>query len=182
MGDAVGRPGWGSSFLSAPSAKFFYRKLGTGTKKEKRGRKERNGGLWKLTPLMEIRSPRGFPQRLGKHKTLSTVPPGPTAVPSQDSFFPEAAVHLTQNQRQTRAVQLWSSLRTMRTGSGILQSCRGRGLSAVPFPRPLPLLGDTRNVQRNCNCAHRKLSQWRGSPQKVGNNLGTVTAEYPHKL
>src|SRR5580700_5045553 len=77
MGDAVGRPGWGSSLLSAPSAKFFYRKLGTGTKKEKRGRKERNGGLWKLTPLMEIRSQRGFPQRLGKHKTLSTVPTRP---------------------------------------------------------------------------------------------------------
>ena len=45
--------------------------------KEKRSKKERNGGLWKLTPLMEIRSPRGFPQRLGKHKTLSTVPTRP---------------------------------------------------------------------------------------------------------
>ncbi len=33
--------------------------------------------LWKLTPLMEIRSQRGFPQRLGKHKTLSTVPTRP---------------------------------------------------------------------------------------------------------
>jgi transposase InsO family protein len=31
----------------------------------------------KLTPLMEIRSERGFPQRLGKHKTLSTVPTRP---------------------------------------------------------------------------------------------------------
>jgi hypothetical protein len=28
--------------------------------------------LWKLKPLMEIRSQRGFPQRLGKHKTLSS--------------------------------------------------------------------------------------------------------------
>jgi hypothetical protein len=36
-----------------------------------------NRGLWKLTPLMEIRSRRGFPQRLGKHKTLSTVPTRP---------------------------------------------------------------------------------------------------------
>jgi hypothetical protein len=52
---------------------IFCEKLGIGTKKEKRSKKERNGGLWKLTPLMEIRSPRGFPQRLGKHKTLSTV-------------------------------------------------------------------------------------------------------------
>jgi hypothetical protein len=33
--------------------------------------------LWKLTPLMEIRPERGFPQRLGKHKTLSTVPTRP---------------------------------------------------------------------------------------------------------
>jgi hypothetical protein len=33
--------------------------------------------LWNLTPLMEIRSERGFPQRLGKHKTLSTVPTRP---------------------------------------------------------------------------------------------------------
>jgi len=33
--------------------------------------------LWKLTPLMEIGSERGFPQRLGKHKTLSTVPTRP---------------------------------------------------------------------------------------------------------
>jgi hypothetical protein len=46
--------------------------MGLGTKKGKKGKKGRNGGLWKLTPLMEIRSQRGVPQRLGKHKTLST--------------------------------------------------------------------------------------------------------------
>src|SRR5262249_35737696 len=40
-------------------------------KKEKRGQKQE--GLWKLTPLMEIRPEHGFPQRLGKHKTLPTV-------------------------------------------------------------------------------------------------------------
>ena len=43
-GDAVGRPSWGSSFLGAPGANFFCGKLGIGTKKEKRTKKERNGG------------------------------------------------------------------------------------------------------------------------------------------
>jgi hypothetical protein len=76
-GDAVGRPGQESSFSGAPGATFFCGKLGISIKKEKRSKKERNGGLWKLTPLMEIRSPRGFPQWLGKHKTLSTVPTRP---------------------------------------------------------------------------------------------------------
>jgi hypothetical protein len=47
---------------------------GDGPKKEKRSKKERNGGLWKLTPLMEIRPQRGFPPRLGKQQALSTVP------------------------------------------------------------------------------------------------------------
>jgi hypothetical protein len=75
--DVVGQPRGRSLFLGDPGAIFFCGKLGTGTKKEKRSKKERNGGLWKLTPLMEIRSQRGFPQRLGKHKTLSTVPTRP---------------------------------------------------------------------------------------------------------
>ncbi|PYV13737.1 MAG: hypothetical protein DMG21_20415 [Acidobacteria bacterium] len=35
-------------------------------KKEKRTKKERTGGLWKLTPRMEIRKGRGFPPRLEK--------------------------------------------------------------------------------------------------------------------
>jgi hypothetical protein len=43
-GDAVGRPSWRSSFLGAPGVKFFCGKLGTGTKKEKRSKKERNRG------------------------------------------------------------------------------------------------------------------------------------------
>src|SRR5271167_2379879 len=76
-GDGVGRPGRESSLSGAPGAKCFYGKPVIGTKKEKRSKKERNGGLWELTPLMGIRSQRGFPQRLGKHKTLSTVPTRP---------------------------------------------------------------------------------------------------------
>jgi hypothetical protein len=35
-------------------------------KKEKRSKKERKTSPWKLTPLMEIRKKRGFPQRLEK--------------------------------------------------------------------------------------------------------------------
>jgi hypothetical protein len=40
---------------------------------EKRKRREKKPGLWKLTPLMGIRLQRGFPPRLGKHKALPTV-------------------------------------------------------------------------------------------------------------
>jgi len=46
-------------------------------RKKKGAKKKEHGGLWKLTPLMEIRKERGFPQRLGKHKALSTVPTRP---------------------------------------------------------------------------------------------------------
>jgi hypothetical protein len=46
-------------------------------RKKKGAKKKENGGLWKLTPLMEIRKERGFPQWLGKHKALSTVPTRP---------------------------------------------------------------------------------------------------------
>jgi hypothetical protein len=53
---------------------------GQAQRKKKGPKKKENGGLWKLTPLMEIRKERGFPHRLGKHKTLSTVPTSPTAV------------------------------------------------------------------------------------------------------
>jgi len=41
---------------------------------------EKRIALWKLPPLVEIRKPSGFPQRLGKHKTLSTVPTRPTCI------------------------------------------------------------------------------------------------------
>jgi hypothetical protein len=41
-------------------------------RKEERVREgEKRIALWKLPPLVEIRKPRRFPQRLGKHKTLS---------------------------------------------------------------------------------------------------------------
>jgi hypothetical protein len=63
-GDAVGRASWRSSFLGDPGAKFLCGKLEISTKKEKRSKKERREGLWKLTPLLEIRKERGFPPRL----------------------------------------------------------------------------------------------------------------------
>ena len=56
---------------------FSVENWGQAQRKKKGAKKKENGGLWKLTPLTEIRSQRGFPQRLGKHKTLSTVPTRP---------------------------------------------------------------------------------------------------------
>jgi hypothetical protein len=47
-----------ASFLNHPDTKF--------SSKNGDGRKKDAEGLWKLTPLMEIRLPRGFPQRLEK--------------------------------------------------------------------------------------------------------------------
>jgi len=50
---------------------FLKRNFRSQTGKE---HKARNESLWKPTPLLEIRPKRVFPQRLGKHKALSTVP------------------------------------------------------------------------------------------------------------
>ena len=44
-GDATGRANELASFLGHPGAEFFCGKLGRGTKKEKRSKKERSGGL-----------------------------------------------------------------------------------------------------------------------------------------
>jgi hypothetical protein len=61
------------------------------TKKEKRSKKEGKEGLWKLTPLMEIRKERGFPQRLEALRLHSSHrPDGETII------FQEAAFHLNQ--------------------------------------------------------------------------------------
>lgn len=65
-GEAAGRGRQRSSFIEERGAKFRCGKVGMRRKKEKRGKKERKGGLWKLTPLMEIRRERGFPPRLEK--------------------------------------------------------------------------------------------------------------------
>jgi hypothetical protein len=56
---------------------FSVENWGQAQRKKNGAKKKETEGLWKLTPLMEIRSQRGFPQRLGKHKTLSTVPTRP---------------------------------------------------------------------------------------------------------
>jgi hypothetical protein len=76
-GDAVGQPGWESSFLGVPGATFFRGKLGIGTKKEKRSKKERSGGPVETDAADGNPLTTRFSQRLGKHKTLSTVPTRP---------------------------------------------------------------------------------------------------------
>jgi hypothetical protein len=50
-------------FLGDPGAKFSCGKRPERKKEQKR---KKNQGPWKLTPLMEIRKERGFPQRLEK--------------------------------------------------------------------------------------------------------------------
>jgi hypothetical protein len=69
LGIVVPRCSWRDIFLWKTGDRHKERK--------KEQKKKETEGLWKLTPLMEIRSQRGFPQRLGKHKTLSTVPTRP---------------------------------------------------------------------------------------------------------
>jgi hypothetical protein len=60
--DAVGRPRWESSFLGHPDANFFSGKRGSAQRKKKAvAKKKKRRGLWKLTPLMEIRKERGIP-------------------------------------------------------------------------------------------------------------------------
>jgi hypothetical protein len=50
---------------------------GKAQRKKKGAKKKETADLWKLSPLMEIRTHRGFPQRLGKQRPLSTVPTRP---------------------------------------------------------------------------------------------------------
>src|SRR5262249_25723737 len=64
--------------LGGSWCEIFCGEAGIGRKKEKRATKKARKGLWKLAPLLAIRLHRGFPQRLGKHKPLSTVPTRPT--------------------------------------------------------------------------------------------------------
>jgi hypothetical protein len=56
---------------------FLWKTEDKAERKKKGAKKKEKEALWKLTPLMEIRPERGFPERLGKHKTLSTVPTRP---------------------------------------------------------------------------------------------------------
>jgi hypothetical protein len=69
----VPRRSWRDIFLGKTGDRHKERK-----KEQKRKKTE---ALWKLTPLMEIRSQRGFPQRLGKlTKRFPQFPQGPTVV------------------------------------------------------------------------------------------------------
>ncbi len=49
--------------------------------------------------------------------------------------------------------------------------------NAVLFPRPLVLLGDARTLLRKRKLGPKKLCQLSGSPQMLGNDLGTIAAE-----
>jgi len=73
---------WRSSFLDDPGTKFLCGKLGISAKKETSSKK--TGGLWKLTPRLQIRKERGFPPRLEKASPTTldffTVPTGPTII------------------------------------------------------------------------------------------------------
>src|SRR5215469_6072485 len=53
---------------------------------------------------------------------------------------------------------------------------------AVPFPRPLLLLEDARTLLQKRKLCPKNLCHERGSPHKLGNNLGTNAAEYRTKL
>src|ERR1700693_2109931 len=57
-----------ASFLGRPDAKFFVKK----GDEQKNAKKQTERILWKLTPLMEIRTKRGFPPR--RDKTAAHTP------------------------------------------------------------------------------------------------------------
>jgi hypothetical protein len=66
MPGATGRAHAFASLLEPPDAKFFQENA-DGHKKRKNGRpKKKRRELVELTPLIEIRTERGFPQRLEK--------------------------------------------------------------------------------------------------------------------
>src|SRR5260370_38539138 len=133
--------------------------------------------MWELTP--EWKSAHNADSHCGLESTkrFPKIPKGPTAVPSQDAFFREAAVHLIQIRRQTREGQLWSSLRTMRTGRGILQRCRGRGLKCRPLPQtPSPARRYTERSTKLQLCPSKTVSVEGFTPpnwEQIGNRLGT---------
>lgn len=88
-GDTTGRPNAFSSLLEDPNTKFSTKyQIGPQTET---GSDKNGEGLWKLKPLMEIRTERGFPLRLEKAS--------PSAAFSQ---FP-------QTQQQTITINLKSN-------------------------------------------------------------------------
>ena len=67
-GDTTGRGNAFASVLEPPGANFFEENA-DGHKKRKPRRREKRESLWKLTPLMGIRTEREFPPRLEKSLT-----------------------------------------------------------------------------------------------------------------
>jgi len=71
-GHTTGRAPCRSSVVGHPDAKYFWGYRSNEAKKEKRSKKERKPV--ETVAAMEIRTERGFPQRLGKASSFSTVP------------------------------------------------------------------------------------------------------------
>src|SRR6266702_6513733 len=53
--------------------------------------------------------------------------------------------------------------------------------NAVPFPRPLLLLGDARTLLGKRKLCPKKLCHFRGSPQESGSEMSPFAAEYRPK-
>jgi hypothetical protein len=66
---------------------FLVKKWGSAERKKKGAKKKETEGLSKLAKLMEIGTNRGFPQRFGKPKPLSTVPTRPNTQLHNTIYF-----------------------------------------------------------------------------------------------
>src|ERR1700722_4442738 len=75
--------------------------------------------------------------------------------------------------RPNREAQRWCSLRTKSTAERFLKGYWGKDSNAVPFPRPLLLLGDAKPLLGKRKLCPNNLCHLRGSPQKDGNKMGT---------
>ena len=102
-GDALGRATWRSSFLGDPGATFLCGKVGRGAKKEKRSKKERKEGLWKLTLPQQLEKSLAKDARLfhsshrPNNKDLSTIIYcRQRSTLSRQHFGPKNGEHLTE--------------------------------------------------------------------------------------
>ncbi len=114
--------------------------------KERKKEQKRKEGLWKLTPLMEIRQERGFPPRL--EKSLAN-----NARLFHSSHKPDGGDRLT---RQPRGSPHQKNDENGENEMRVSTELTAEGDSiAVPFPRPHPLLTDTGEGSiKNAKCAH----------------------------
>lgn len=130
-----GRSSGRSLFLGDPGAIFFCGKLGTGTKKEKRSKKER-----KQRPV-ETDAADGNPQRtriptgLESTKRFPQFPQGPTAVPKRDLIHQQGGAK-SKDQKGPNQVDESSH----RLARGSIQQNRVLVLWGDPHPTARPVL------------------------------------------